>query len=263
MRQRPVIRQNTYHCGPKNKKALYIEVKVFEYLATLAPRRARKKKEDLTQPKQQNLNDKYSRWYFGMLVKSNYGEGDIYETLTYREDRQPETIEEAEHEVYLYMKRLRRLFKKHGKTLKYIYVTEQGSRKGKIHHHVLIKDVGIGRDEIEDMWHKKDLGQANSKRIREDFLKGIERIANYLQKEPSGKKRWKNSKNLVRPWLSTSDDKYSRRKIDKLAQLPTDCEAVKEFWEKQFPGYALYECQHYFNHVTAQWSIYLKMRLRR
>ena len=263
MRQKPVIRQNTYHCGPKNKKANYLEIKVFEYLETLAPRKARKKKENLTTPKQQNLNDKYARWYFGMLVKSNYGEGDIYITLTYEDGKQPKNIEEAEHEVYLYMKRLRRLYKKHGKNLKYIYVTEQGSKKGKIHHHVLINHVGISRDELETVWHKKGLGQANSKRIRENFLKGIEQIANYLQKEPAGKKRWKNSQNLIRPWMSTSDDKYSRRKIDKMAQLPPDCEAVKEFWERQFPGYMLYECQHYFNQVTSQWSIYLKMRLRR
>ncbi len=263
MKKRPVVRQNTYHCGPKNKKANYLEIKVFEYLETLAHRKARQKKENVTPPKQQNLNDKYAQWYFEMLVKSNYGKGDIYLTTTYEDEKQPATIEEAEHEVYLCLKRLRRLCKKNGQELKYIYVTEQGSKKGKFHHHILIKDVGLSRDEIEDTWSRKGLGQANSKRIQEDFLKGIEKLASYLSKEPSGKKRWKNSKNLVRPWLSTRDDKYTRRKLEKLATLPPDCEAVKEYWERQFPGYSLYECQHYFNQVTAQWSIYLKMKLRR
>ena len=143
--------------------------------------------------------------------------------------------------------------------MEYIFITEQGAKNGGIHHHILVKNVGIARDELELRWHK--LGNANSKKIRENN-NGIEQLANYLQKEPAGKKRWKNSKGLIRPWLSVSDDKYSRRKIDKLAKMPPDCEAVREHWERQFPGYVLYECQHYFNQVTAKWSIYLKMRLR-
>lgn len=263
MKQKPVIRQKTYHCGPQNKKSKYIEVDVFEHVETTATRKARKKREQLTPPKQQNLNDKNARRHFVLVVKSNFDDGDFHIVLTYSDDKRPETIEAAEHEAALFIDRLRTLYKKYGvKKVEYILITEQGKKSGKIHHHVLLKNVGISRDEIEERWHSKNLGFANSKKLRAND-NGIEQIANYLQKESAGKKRWKNSKGLIRPWVTTSDDKYSRRKIDKLAQLPTDCEAVKEFWEKQFPGYALYEFQHYFNQVTAQWSIYLKMRLRR
>lgn len=263
MKQKPVIRQKTFHCGTMNQKTKYIEVDIFEHVDTMAARKARKRRELLTPPKQQNLNDKNARRYFVLLVKSNFDNGDIHITLTYDENFRPETIEEAEHQVQLFIDRLRTLYKKHGAgKVHYIFVTEQGAKKGRIHHHVLLKNVGISRDEIEERWKSKGLGNANSKRLRADE-NGIERLANYLQKGAAGKKRWKNSKGLVRPWLSVSDGKHSRRKIDKLAQLPPDCEAVKEFWEKQFPGYVLYECQHYFNQVTAQWSIYLKMRLRR
>ena len=102
----------------------------------------------------------------------------------------------------------------------------------------------------------------HARRLQENE-KGIEQLANYLQKESAGKKRWKSSQGLVRPWVTTSDDKYSRRMIDKMANMPPDCEAVKTFWERKFSDYVLYECQNYFNKETARWSIYLKMRLRR
>ena len=259
MKQKPVIRQKTYHCGPINKKSEYIEVDVFEYTETT--RRARRKRELLSPPKQQNLNDKNARRYFSLLVKSNYAAGDYIVLLTYEDN--PESIEAAEHRVELFLRRLRTIYKKAGiEKVDYIFVTEIGKRGKKIHHHVLLKNVGISRDVIEDCWTRKEQGFANCRKIQANE-KGIEQLASYLQKEPAGKKRWKNSKGLVRPWLSVSDDKYSRRKIDKLAQMPPDCEAVRDHWERQFSGYVLYECQHAFNQVTAQWSIYLKMRLRR
>lgn len=260
-RKQSAIRRKTYHCGPQNKKAKYIEVAVFEYTETTQPRR--KRREYVTTPKQKNLNDRHARHHFCLLVKSNFDDGDLLVTLTYHDNKRPPTIKDAEHEVKLFLDRLGTLYKKYGKgKVDYIYVTEEGKKSGKIHHHVLLKNVGISREEIEEKWHKKGLGFANSKRLRAND-NGIEQLANYLNKEASGKKRWKNSKDLIRPWVSTSDGRYSHRKIEKLAVLPTDCEVVKNFWEKEYPDYVLYECQHYFNPVTTQWSIYLKMRLRR
>ena len=52
MKQKPVIRQKTFHCGPQNKKSKYIEVDVFEHVETTATRKVRKKREQLTPPKQ-------------------------------------------------------------------------------------------------------------------------------------------------------------------------------------------------------------------
>ena len=100
MKQKPFIRQKTYHCGPINKKSEYIEVDVFEHIETT--RRARKKKELLSPPKQQNLNDKNARRYFSLLVKSNYTAGDYIILLTYEDD--PDTIEAAEHRVELFLR---------------------------------------------------------------------------------------------------------------------------------------------------------------
>lgn len=256
MKKRPFIRQKVIHCGKQNRKTEYIEVDIFPYTET--DRRKRKRKEVLSPPKQQNLNDKNARRYLVQLIKSNFAQDDIHLVLTYQTDTEPEDIEKAEHQVQLFIRRLKTRYKKAGLKLQYIFITEQGSRKGKIHHHVLLKQ-GIARDEIEKCWK---LGFANARRIQENE-NGIEQLANYLQKETAGKKRWKSSQGLTRPWVTTSDDKYSRKTIDKMANLPPDCEEVKRFWERKFPEYILYECQNHFNHETARWSIYLKMRLRR
>lgn len=259
----PAMRQKTYHCGKQNKKAEYIEVDIFPYTELPEKRKKRRTKEYLTTPKRKEINDKNARRYFSLLVKSNFTDGDYCVTLTYAPESKPRNLEEAETKhMRNYLCRLRNLYKKHGEELKYTYVTETGKRGTNIHHHILLKNSGVSRDEIESCWTKKGLGFANAKKIRKDE-KGIERLAGYLQKETAGKKRWKSSKNLIKPWVSISDDNISKKKVDKLAQLPTDCEAVREFWEKRFPQYILYEIQHYFNTVTARWSIYIKMRLRR
>ena len=256
MKQKPFIRQKVIHCGKQNRKTDYIEVDIFPYTET--DRRRRKRKENLSPPKQQNLNDKNARRYLGQLIKSNFEKDDLHLLLSYDRKNMPATIEEAEHYVQLYLRRLKTRYKKAGLKLQYVFVTEQGKRNGRIHHHVLIKR-GIDRDEIEKCWK---LGFADARRLQENE-RGIEQIANYLQKESAGKKRWKSSQGLIRPWVTTSDDKYSRRMIDKMANMPPDCEEVKTFWDRKFPDYVLYECQNYFNKETARWSIYLKMRLRR
>ena len=256
MRQKPFIRQKVIHCGKQNRKTDYIEVDIFPY--TESDRSRRKRKEILSSPKQQNLNDKNARRRLMQIVKSNFKQEDYYISPSYSSKNLPETIEDAEHQVQLYLRRLKTRYKKEGLEFKYIFITEHGGKKGRIHHHILIPG-GLDRDEIEKCWR---LGRCNVKRIQEDE-NGIEALANYLTKDPAGKKRWKSSQGLVRPWVTTSDDKYSRRMIDKMANMPPDCEEVKTFWERKFPEYVLYECQNYFNKETARWSIYLKMRLRR
>ena len=256
-RKESFIRQKVIHCGKQNQKTEYIEVDIFPYTETDGKKK-RKQKENVSPPKQKDLNDKNARRYMVQLIKSNFGDGDIHLVLTYRPDTEPKDIEAAEYQVQLFIRRLKTRYKKVGLKLQYLFITEQGSRKGKIHHHVLIKQ-GIDRDEIEKCWK---LGFANARRIQENE-NGIEQLANYLQKETAGKKRWKSSQGLIRPWVTTSDDKYSRKIIDKMASLPPNCEDVRSFWERKFPDYVLHECQNVFNPETARWSIYLKMRLRR
>ena len=65
-----------------------------------------------------------ARRYFVLLVKSNFDDGDFHIVLTYNDERRPKTIEAAEHEVALFIDRLRTLYRKHGvKKVEYVFIT--------------------------------------------------------------------------------------------------------------------------------------------
>lgn len=261
------IRTKTYYCGTKRPE--YIEIDLFPCLEQ-ERRYSRKGKEKLTAPKQRNLNAKRAKRYFCLLLKTNFTEGDIHVTLTYNAKFLPETIEQAEREVKNYLRRIANARKRKGlPALKYIYITEQGVQSQRIHHHLIINS-GLSRDEIEMLWRRpkrkgekygQALGDCNADRLRVDE-KGLERLAAYLSKDPRGRKRWTPSQNLKKPQISVSDTKTTRKKFQQLILLPVDCEVVKDYFEKQHPGYVLTECRKEFNDITGQWAIYVKMRLR-
>lgn len=70
---------------------------------------------------------------------ANFGEGDLHVTLTYAKDRRPETAEEANALRAKFLAELRKGFRKAERELKYIGVTEIGSR-GAVHHHIVINN---------------------------------------------------------------------------------------------------------------------------
>ena len=70
---------------------------------------------------------------------ANFGEGDLHVTLTYAKDRRPETAEEANALRAKFLAELRKKFRKAEVDLKYIGVTEIGSR-GAVHHHIVINN---------------------------------------------------------------------------------------------------------------------------
>lgn len=65
----------------------------------------------------------------------------------------------------------------------------------------------MDRDKVEELWGK---GIANTSRMQANEL-GFEELANYLLKDPRGKKRWSQSKNIVIPVPVINDYKYSNK----------------------------------------------------
>lgn len=264
------IRTNTYYCGgSSNKKSPYLEISLFPFMDIEKPK-GRKKKEAVTAPKQKNLNNKRSKRYFGQLVKSNFGEGDLHLTLTYDNKFLPDTEEAAEAEARNYIRRLQRARRKKGlDPLKYLLVTEKGVKSKRIHHHLIING-GLDRDEMELLWSRpkkkgekrgKPLGWANADRIRLDD-NGIEALAEYLSKDPQGRKRWNQSQNLKKPMVSKNDTKTRKKDFMKLVEMPEDCEAVQQYFESQQPGYRVTSVNKEYNAVAGTWSFYVKMCLR-
>lgn len=260
MKAKSGIREKTYYCQgtSESKKPDYIEIDLFPFYE-LKYKPARGGRKNTTTPKQKRLNDKKSRRYFRLLAKSNFGQHDYHLTLSYTDEFLPGTVKDAEKEVQLFIRRLKRVYQKENKKLKYIYITEEGAEKGRLHHHLLINaEAGVSRDQIEDVWGK---GYANSKRIQLEHG-GIDGLVCYLSKDPKGRKRYTSSRNLIKPQESVSDTKTSRKKFQQLTLWPEDCEDMQKHFEQEHPEYKLVNVEKYYNAITCEWYIRAKMELK-
>ena len=144
------------------------------------------------------------------------------------------------------------------KNAKYILITSDTSTKTgelvRVHHHVIIS-CGLSRDELFMLWKPG--------RINIDPLQGRKKncadLVAYLAKNARQKKKWISSLGLCKPQEVSNDNKYTPRKIEKIARQPFD----REYWEKVYPGWEItgtedaYEAE--FNNFTG-WRIILKLR---
>lgn len=262
------IREKVIHCGPD-----FISPEIFPYSGKRqqAVKGKRGKKRKVTEPKQKNLNDKRAKRYFVQLANSNFGKDDLAVHLSYAPECLPDTYEEAHAIAIVFLRRVAYRRQKLGlPPLKYLLVTQYGRKKNgthRIHHHILMNG-GLDRDEVEQMWWKVKgtkkreavmYGWANADRLKPN-KKGIASMAGYMVQDSTGKKHWTQSQNLEKPWYRTPNDgKYSRRQIERLAKLPPDCEEFAQFWEKQYKGFELVDCERQYNEQTG-WALYLTMR---
>lgn len=234
----------------------YLEVEI--YPITLEEKKApRKKKEKMTAPKQRNLNDKNSKKHLIRLVNTNFSDDDLALHLTYENKYLPKSEEDARKDVNNLLRRIKYHRKKKGlEDLKYIAVIEYKEQKEnqkavRIHHHLVISG-GIDRDIVENLWIK---GRANADRLKADEY-GYEGLARYITKDPKGNRRWTQSKNLKQPTVRVNDNKYSKRKVEKISKAPED----NTLFEKVYKGFVFNECKAVVNDYTGSTSLYIKMR---
>jgi len=259
------VREKKIYC---NK---YLEVDIYGYTDNQYKYNKsgkRSKKIKISTPKQRNLNEKNARRYLTQLANTNFDEEDLHITATYKNSNLPGTIKEAEKIVTNYLRRINYARKKKSlRAAKYIIVSEYKTSKSKdekpvrIHHHIII-EKGLSRDELEDLWSikkgkgKTRLGYCNTDRLQPEG-NGLEALCRYLTKNPNGKKRWRSSQNLIKPYYRTNDHKYSRRQLLKLASRYKD----KGYWEKKYKGYEIVSNEEAirveYNEISG-WAIYLK-----
>lgn len=268
MLDRSFIREKVVHCGTD-----FLAPEIYPYSGQqqLAVGRKREKKQNVSAPKQKNLNDRRAKRYFIQLANSNFGLGDLVVHLTYTQAFLPKDEDEAKKNVAKYLRRVSYLRKEKGlPALKYMVVTQIGRKKNgthRIHHHVLMNG-GLDRDVVEALWWKEKgtktrapvlYGWANADRLKPG-KNGIANMAGYMVQDSAGKKHWTQSQNLEKPWhRAPNDHKYTRRQLDKIAKLPEESEAFRKFWERQYRGWELVECERSFNEQTG-WYFYLTMR---
>jgi len=165
----------------------------------------RQGKKNLSSQAQQLMNFKYAYQKLEFLIAANFGEKDLYVTLTYDDSHLPENRQEALKKMKAFLKRLRKVRKEGGYELRYIYVTEHKHRHdnyymdGRWHHHILINATGDDFDLIRRLWGQ---GNMEFRRMRVDKEKHFESLARYFckeQRDKLGLRLWSGSRNLRKP----------------------------------------------------------------
>lgn len=215
-------------------------------------RRCRKNKKKESLPKQKNLNEKNSKDSMRRTIECNFTNEDWFATLGWTNEKRPKTEERMAKDLKNFFERIRRFLKKNKRgELKYIYVIEYDDDK-KVHIHMILNNV-VSIEELQKIWGN---GNVDVEHLREDDL-GYEWLAEYLAKDPKGKKRWVPSRNLKRPEIITNDFKYNNKKIRELVQ----CQGDREFIRKLYPGYTVKLFEVKFNEISS--SYYINIRLKK
>ena len=241
-------------------------------------------KTKCTSEEQQKYNHKRAVKHFVRMVNTNFDTGDILLTVTYSSENAPDSLQDAEREMYNYIRRiktrrtreLKRICslldkspgdkellgkkKKLSEAFRYIITAEEtvyktGKYKGKSSYHFhCFMTGGIDRDVMEDMW---TLGaRVNADRYQPDRF-GPETAAKYCSKDPKGKKRFCCSRNLKKPVEpKPRDGKITARGVEKLAKERVD---DREYWEKKYKGYRFVRCFSRYNEYNASWYVSVVM----
>ncbi len=172
------------------KRAIYsgdiVEYEVYPIWSTNSD--VRRAKSAISKESQKALNALNRKKRIVRLINTNFTDKDAWYTLTYTKRV---THEQAEKDADNYLRRLRYMAKKTGFELKSICVVESTAARTHIH---LICNFR-NRDAAERLW---TYGRTEGQRLQPDD-DGLTALAIYISKECNGKKRYKASRNLVKP----------------------------------------------------------------
>lgn len=217
----------------------------------------------------EKLQGRNARKYFKRLADNNFGDGDLWITLTYAQE--PESTEEAIKHMQRYIRNINNKRRRRGlPNAKYIYVTETTSEDGKIvriHHHMLMDGMmEIGA--VIETW--KNGGRNEYRKIQTDE-NGIAGAAEYMAKPEADKhrkkheKRWTSSRNLKKP----EEKKHHQTRAREINKMVQDHDYIKGYIEKaktrsgklRYEGYTYVDADTpRYNAVNGSWYIHIKLR---
>lgn len=159
--------------------------------------KTRAKKSNPTPMSVEKMNQHYAEKKFNILLHHNFKAGDLYVTLTYRNNPGKDF---ANKKITSFIKKLKRRYKKAAAELKWVHVTEYENCNN-LHHHFVLSYIDPAI--IYDCW-------------KEGFIKialldesgDWRKLGNYLIKETSrtfrnpdafSKQRYSKSRNVVMP----------------------------------------------------------------
>lgn len=254
----------------KSKKTIYAtkEIKAGEQLEVeIYPEFTKGQKKEIPEEglkekqraAQRNLNEKNSRKQCERVINANFGDSDIWATLTYTDDEMPETMEQADRNMTNYIRRINRKRKKEGlQNARYVYVTEC-SDKGRYHHHIVL-DGDMSMDDVEAIWK---LGRRNQVRRLQKDENGLTGMAQYITKEKKkkGQKMWRASKGLKQPEERVNHYKFRKKDVDEVIRNH-NClkDKLLKWYEKD--GYIFTTAEVRYNDFNGRYYIYARMRKR-
>ncbi|NMA65334.1 MAG: hypothetical protein GX957_03720 [Clostridiaceae bacterium] len=102
----------------------------------------RKNRKNVSKEAVKNNNQKQAIKKLTLLMNANFKIGDLHLVLTYRKEERP-LPEVARKNLEKFIRKLRALYRKNDKELKYIHTTEY--KNSAIHHHLLINYFDIAK----------------------------------------------------------------------------------------------------------------------
>lgn len=165
-----------------------------------ASKQERKRIREVTEEQIQRTNANTAQRKLEMLMATNFDEGDLVLTVTYRDADLPESADVTRKHLGKVFSQMRAYRKARDlPELKYIYILEGRHGDHRPHAHIIINAAGGDLELMRSLWIWGDDIQLNY--IRE---RGYDGWAGYLTKERreaslNGKKQFVGSRNLARP----------------------------------------------------------------
>ena len=165
-----------------------------------ASKQERKRIREVTEEQVQRTNANTAQRKLEMLMATNFDEGDLVLTVTYRDADLPDSADATRKHLGKVFGQMRAYRKARDlPELKYIYVLEGRHGDHRPHAHIIINAAGGDLELMRSLWIWGDDIQLNYIRDR-----GYDGWAGYLTKERreaslNGKKQFVGSRNLARP----------------------------------------------------------------
>ena len=165
-----------------------------------ASKQDRKRIREVTEEQIQRTNANTAQRKLEMLMATNFDEGDLVLTVTYRDADLPDSADVTRKHLGKVFSQMRAYRKARDlPELKYIYILEGRHGDHRPHAHIIINATGGDLELMRSLWIWGDDIQLNY--IRE---RGYDGWAGYLTKERreaslNGKKQFVGSRNLARP----------------------------------------------------------------
>lgn len=250
------------------------EVEIYPQFKSMdeVPEEGRSIKRDNSKA-QRNLNDKNARKYVERLINRNFGDKDLWITLTYDDAHLPTDgdIDAAVKNMQNFIRRVNYQRKKRGlPKAKYVYVTEYNEAAEIRWHHHLVMDGALDMDMVEKCWGQSSRNEV--RRLQKDE-NGLSGMANYIVKEKKrirSEKRWNSSQGLIDPDIRVVHSKQpekgkgSYKKIGKYVdEMVKNQNVIEEQMKKWYPDFDFKDATVYYNDFNGMFYIHARMRKRR